>query len=180
MMSQSTNYFELFKLPLEFKINRHELDRSYRTLQQTTHPDRYVNETSAVQRQAVQQTAQNTEAYQALKSPVLRACHLLTSLGYPFDLSAYTVKDIDLLMQQMQYREQLADIKEAANMDDLMAFSNSVKKLTTDTVAVLEEQFSKNVEEHLITIKNNVCELQFLNKLAFDLEEVEEQLMFID
>ncbi|MCP3673566.1 MAG: Fe-S protein assembly co-chaperone HscB [Gammaproteobacteria bacterium] len=181
MTNLVNNYFELFGLKPLFSVNKQELDTAYRQLQQVNHPDRFVNESSDVQRRAVQQTAQNTEAYQSLKSPVLRACHLLALAGSDFSLGSYTVSDINLLMQQMEYREQLADIKEHGDFENLTQFADKVDSLIVDTVGKISCLFGQGVENNtdndFTELKNNICELQFLNKLIVDLNEVEEYLL---
>jgi len=177
MTTSSNNYFELFGLPLSFDIDRKELDQAYRKLQQVSHPDRFVNQATEFQRKAVQQTAYIAEAYHHLKSPVLRACHLLVSLGKEFDLATYTVTDIELLMEQMQYREQLAEIKVLADFDKLHEFSQSLQNLQNQTISKISGFFEQGVDSKPADLKNNICELQFLNKLALDLDEVEEQLL---
>ena len=179
----SQNHFQLLGLPLSFDIERQALDKAYRQLQQVSHPDKFINQPSEFQRRAVQQTALNTEAYQALKSPVQRASHLLSLLNHTFDLNSYTVSDIELLMQQMQYREQLSDIKDEKDIEQLDDFADKVSELTKQTqqrisqafVPLLSEQADAdfNVEQ----MKSLICELQFLNKLTVDLDEVEELLM---
>lgn len=184
------NYFELFGLPLSFNIGRQDLDKAYRSLQQLTHPDRFVNEPIARQRVAVQQTAQNTEAYQSLKSPVLRACHLMTLLGHEFDLTSYTVSDIALLMQQMDYRDQLVIIKDNNDMEELDAFAKTINQLTKSMLDTISNEFNEldsssnsdsnpELNQEPSSLKNHICELQFLNKLAKDLDEVEEQLLLL-
>lgn len=180
MNNQTNNYFGLFSLPLTFDLNKTKLDTAYRESQKVSHPDRFVNEASDIQLKAVQQTAFNTEAYQTLKSPVLRACHLLTILGNKFDLASYTVSDVDLLMQQMHYREQLADIKQSEDHDLLESFAAKVKQLTENTMGQISTLFTLNVNNNLDAIKNLICELQFLQKLAVDLDEVEDHLMLIE
>ncbi|PCJ49260.1 MAG: Fe-S protein assembly co-chaperone HscB [Gammaproteobacteria bacterium] len=187
-MTQITNnYFELLSLPLCFDIDRQELDKAYRSLQQVSHPDRFVNESAQRQREAVQQTALNIEAYQALKSLVQRACHLMTLLGHEFDLGSYTVSDVALLMEQMEYREQLSDIKDNNELEELDAFAKKIKSLSQDMTAKISKQFKHlqqinsldNTRFDSSSLKNLICELQFLTKLALDLDEVEEQLMLI-
>jgi molecular chaperone HscB len=180
------NYFEQFGLPLSYTISRQHLDKAYRSLQQLSHPDRFVNEPIERQRVAVQQTAQNIEAYQSLKSPVLRACHLMTLLGEDFDLTSYTVSDIALLMQQMDYRDQLVVIKDNNDMEELDTFSEMITGLTksmldtiTNEFSGLESSSSSDSKVDASSLKNHICELQFLNKLAKDLDEVEEQLLLL-
>lgn len=184
MSIQTDNYFDLFALTPTYTIDRKVLDKAYHQLQLVSHPDKFINQSSEFQRRAVQQTAQNIEAYQTLKSPVRRACHLLSVLGIPFELSNYTVSDIDLLMQQMEYREQLSAIKELADFDKLQSFAtllDGVTKVTVDKITVLFAQaIAKNSLDKLaMDIKNNICELQFLTKLAVDLDGVEEQLLLL-
>jgi molecular chaperone HscB len=129
---------------------------------------------------AVQQTAQNTEAYQTLKSPVLRACHLMTLLGHEFDLTSYTVSDIALLMQQMDYRDQLVKIKDNNDMEELDAFSETINRLTTSMINIISTEFNELASNSdSSSLKNHICELQFLNKLAKDLDEVEEHLLLL-
>ena len=177
MTSLATNYFELFGLTPSFAVNKQELDTAYRQLQQVSHPDRFVNESSEFQRRAVQQTAHNTEAYQALKSPVRRACHILSLSGSEFTLDSYTVSDIELLMQQMEYREQLSEIKEQGDFESFTQFIDKVDRLTDDTINQISMIFANNIKADSIDLKNHICELQFLNKLAVDLDEVEEHLL---
>jgi len=183
----SINYFELLGLPLSFSIDRPDLDKAYRSLQQISHPDRFINEAIERQRLAVQQTAQNTEAYQSLRSPVLRACHLMTLLGHEFDLHNYTVSDIALLMQQMGYRDELVKIKDNNNMEELESFSETIKGLTNSILDIISDEFTALNDVSLEypnlidtnSLKNHICELQFLSKLALDLDEVEEHLMLL-
>ncbi len=177
MNSSVDNYFELFGLQHDFIIDRKALDAAYRKLQQASHPDRFVNESTQFQRKAMQQTTQNTEAYHVLKSPVQRACYLLSMSGSDFQLSHYTVTDIDLLMQQMQYREQLNTIKEQGDLVKLQHFATNIDNLLAETETTIARLFQKDNSNESTNLKNHICELQFLNKLTQDLNEVEDQLM---
>jgi len=80
-------------------------------------------------------------------------------------------------MQQMQYREQLSDIKDQGDMEKLIQFSDELQKLTLDTVNKIATLFEQGLENDTTDLKNYICELQFLNKLALDLDEVEEHLL---
>ena len=42
-MKLTTNYFELFGLPVSYSVNLDKLSQSYRKLQQQFHPDRFAN-----------------------------------------------------------------------------------------------------------------------------------------
>ena len=177
MNTATENYFDLFGIAQSYEVDRQELDKAYRQLQQVSHPDRFVNQPTQFQRQAMQQTAYISEAYKVLKSPVLRASHLLHLAGISFELSTYTVTDMNLLMEQLQYREQLSKIKEAADFEKLTEFSQILAKLTADTSSQISGLFKQGAKVASEELKNSICELQFLDKLSHDLDEVEEQLM---
>ena len=176
MTNAAATYYDLFGIAPSFNVDKQALDSAYRKLQQASHPDRFVNQPSEFQRQAVQQTAQNTEAYHTLKSAVQRACYLLTISGADFSLSNYTVSNIDLLMQQMEYREQLNELKELGDFEKLNSFADKLQILTDDVEAKIAALFEQDQAEDSTDLKNHICELQFLNKLAKDLDEVEEYL----
>lgn len=177
MSNAAETYFDLFGLTPSFDVDKQALDSAYRKIQQASHPDRFVNQPLEFQRKAVQQTAQNTEAYHTLKSPVQRAVYLLTISGVEFSLSEYTVSNIDLLMQQMEYREQLNEVKEQGDFDQLQAFNEKLKEMTNATECRISTLFKNLETTDSSELKNQICELQFLNKLAIDLDEVEEYLL---
>ena len=81
----TTNYFELFSLPIKFEIDKTILIDRYRQLQHLVHPDKFANAGAHEKRLSVQQSAFINEALQTLKDPLLRAKYILKLKG--FDLS---------------------------------------------------------------------------------------------
>ena len=80
-MSLTQNFFELFDIPVAFQIDSGLVAERYRKLQQALHPDRFANASDSERRLSVQRTAQVNEAFQTLKSPLLRARYLLQLKG---------------------------------------------------------------------------------------------------
>ena len=87
----------------------------------------------------------------------------------------------------MEHREQLSAIKDNNAIDELDTFSKTINSLTHEMSSKISEQFkmlqqinpSESDSFDSSSLKNLICELQFLTKLALDLDEVEEQLMLI-
>ena len=73
MIDFTRNHFELFGLPLRFRIDAPALQRAYRDLQRDVHPDRYAGGSDHEKRLALQASARVNEAYRTLKDPVARA-----------------------------------------------------------------------------------------------------------
>ena len=111
--------FTLFGLPQRMALDRAELDRQWRALQATAHPDRFVSEGAAAQRVAMQWAVRINEAYARLKDPLKRAAYLCELRGVPIDATSNTAMPPAFLMQQMAWREALDDAAGVAAVEQL-------------------------------------------------------------
>jgi len=80
-MDIAQNFFELFGLDASFDLDLQLLSERYRELQREHHPDRHAHKGEREQRLAVQATAHLNEAFETLKTPLLRAQYLLKLEG---------------------------------------------------------------------------------------------------
>lgn len=102
------NYFELLGLPVSFDIDEKALHVAYIQLQQYAHPDRMVGKSEVERIARIQQSMNGNEAYEALKSPLTRAQHLLALQGIEVNGEKDTVKPSpEILMEMMERREAL-------------------------------------------------------------------------
>jgi len=128
-MALTQNHFELFGLPVAFDVDAHQLAERYRELQRASHPDRYANASDRERRLSVQHAAQVNEAFQTLKSSLRRARYLLQLKGIEFDDEKETHLDPAFLMEQMELREALAEVKTKAepltSLSDIMTDINA-------------------------------------------------------
>jgi molecular chaperone HscB len=120
---------------------------------------------------------QINEAYQTLKNPITRAQYLLSLRGVNRDAQKETTSDTLFLMEQMELREALEQIPhnpepESALDEMLQQVSGMIKAHIAKMAVALESQDQKSIEEACEMIRK----LQFLNKLYFEIETVEEQL----
>ena len=104
------NYFQLFDLPATFELDLTELGSRYLALQRKFHPDKYAAASNRDRLMSVQQTANINDAYHSLKQPLLRAEHLLALRGLKISHEQRSFTDPVFLMQQMELREQLAEL----------------------------------------------------------------------
>jgi len=100
----TSNYYELFQLPIGFEVDLKALSERYRTLQSSVHPDKYANASDLERRLSVQQSARINEAFQTLKNPLRRARYLLELNGIDMNADTDTSMDPIFLMQQMIMR----------------------------------------------------------------------------
>jgi molecular chaperone HscB len=121
------NHFELFGLPARFDVDAAALDAAYRDVQGRVHPDRFVNATDAEKRVAMQWATRANEAYQTLKNPQKRAQYLCELNGVDLQTESNTAMPMAFLMQQMEWREALAEARAAKDADALDALDKEVR-----------------------------------------------------
>jgi molecular chaperone HscB len=174
-MELTQNHFELFGLPVSFEIDIQQLSERYRELQRAVHPDKFANASDRERRLAVEKAAQINEAFQTLKSPMNRARYILELRGVDFDNERDTHFDPMFLMEQMELREALAEVKSAA--DPITALGKSMDDIHQRHKAMIAELADMLKDESKIDEgKQAVQKLQFLDKLQQEAEAIEEEL----
>ena len=111
--------FTLFGLPQRFALDRAALDACWRALQAKVHPDRFASEGASAQRLAMQWAVRVNQAYQRLKDPLKRGAYLCELRGVPIQAENNTAMPGAFLMQQMAWREDLDDARDAAAVEQL-------------------------------------------------------------
>jgi molecular chaperone HscB len=168
------NYFELFGLPITFDLDVADLTARYRDLQRRFHPDRFASASEPERRLSLQLTAQVNAAFQTLKDPVARARYLLGLQGVDTGEDTDTAMDTAFLMEQMELRESLAEAREAADRHvRLESLRQRVDEEFEARSAQLRTRFMENSEQARRQARNLVREMQFLQKLAHEVEELE-------
>lgn len=170
-MDPNADYFALFQLPRQFEIDAATLTERYHALQAEVHPDKHASASDQQRLLAVQTSTRVNDAYQCLKSPLLRAAYLLELAGHGCDFSNYTLSDGDFLMQQMQLRETLAEAETPAAVE---AFIEQAEAMQAEGQA---DFLRKYQQQDFDQARDAVSRLHFLFKLQSDgearLEELE-------
>ena len=133
--------FTLFGLPQRHALDRTQLDERWRQLQGEVHPDRFAAEGGAAQRIAMQWAVRVNEAYQRLKDPLRRAAYLCEQRGVAIDAERNTAMPKSFLVQQLQWREALAEADDLAQVEQLDAeVAGTERALLADVQRRLDEQ----------------------------------------
>lgn len=180
LVELSSNYFEIFDLPVSFDINLSDLSERFRHLQSIVHPDKYANKGDAERRLSVQQSALINEAYQSLRNPLKRAMYILHLHGVEMAQDMDTSMDQEFLMQQIELRETLAEISQITEpWSELLEFSQNLEQLMDELYQRLRTLLSpatSSTPEDLQPARDLVRRLQFLSKLQHETQTLEEQL----
>lgn len=171
------NYFQLFGIEISFDVDLNQLSQTYQTLQKAVHPDRFAHASSQDQLLAVQKSAEINDAYQTLKSPLKCAEYILILRGVDMPNEQHSFSDNAFLMQQMELREMLADVRFADDID--LALSNAqliLAKEYQELLVLMSAQILENSAETNALACDNLRKLKFYQKLNIEVERLEDSL----
>ncbi|MBB2495596.1 co-chaperone HscB [Aquipseudomonas ullengensis] len=166
-------HFALFDLQPSFRLDAQQLAVRYRELAKSVHPDRFADAPERDQRLALEHSASLNEAYQTLKNAPRRALYLLALRGRELPLEV-TVQDGEFLLQQMQWREELEDLQDSADLAGVAVFKRRLKtaqeELDEGFAACWDDPARREEAERLVR------RMQFLDKLTHEVRQLEERL----
>jgi len=174
-MDFSQDHFALFGMPRRFAIDLSELEQRYREVQTRVHPDKHVHLSDTERRLAMQWSTQVNEAYQTLRQPLRRARYLLHLAGIDVGLERNTAMPPEFLLQQMEWREALEEVRNAADYPATEQLHIRMKQEMAEQFQRLETQLDA-APDHL-GAAGTVRQMMFQEKL---LQEIDEALAAIE
>ncbi len=173
-MDFTSNYFEIFGLPVSYQVDLSLLADRYRSMQRKFHPDRYASKPAQEQRLAVQYSAVINQAYTEISSPLLRAQYLLSLQNMDSAGDVKITRDPQFLMQQIELREKLADLSEA---NDAFALLGEVAGQAESDYIGLQQVFDQQyIRSDFQGAEETVAKMQFFSKLLNETEQLEQEL----
>ncbi|MEP0355691.1 MAG: co-chaperone HscB [Paraglaciecola sp.] len=171
------NYFELFNIPVSFDVDLSALSLTYQQLQRLTHPDKFASGSEQDKLIAIQKNAQVNDAYTTLKAPLSRAEHILLLRGVELQHEQQTIKDTAFLMQQMEWREILAELDQNSDpLDALESLEDEIKQSIKSDLNKLQSLLVSEQENAVEQAADGIRKLKFLYKMLAEIEIKEEAL----
>lgn len=164
-----SQYFTLFQLEPQFDIDTDSLEQNYRTLAARFHPDRFASASAFEQKQAVMMSSTINEAYRTLKNPTDRAAYLLRQQGIDADAPEHTSFAPEFLMQQMEWRETLAEARGGQDQTALPALNKEISGAQQELWRDLREAFRRQQYEDAAQL---VRQGRFLDKLKKEISNL--------
>ncbi|QLB40479.1 Fe-S protein assembly co-chaperone HscB [Mannheimia pernigra] len=169
-----SNPFILFDLPVQFQLDNAQLSERYLALQKQLHPDNFASYSSAEQLEAVQKSADVNDALNILKDPILRAEAIIEiHTGEAKNLEEKSMRDVDFLMQQLEWHEKLETIEHRQDETELTVF---LKQIKTEQKSVLQQLGTELNAEQWQKANALTDKLRYFKKLIIQIEKVEEKL----
>lgn len=170
------DFFVLFDLPVSFDVNLSALAERYRKAQREVHPDKFANASEADRRLSVQMAARVNEAHRVLKDPLARGRYLLELLGVELN-DMDTKFDGAFLMEQMELRERLAEVKGSANPHkQLQTIKQDIKSQSENLVSKMAELLEAADADSLQQARDATRKLQFFRRLNEEVDALDDEL----
>jgi molecular chaperone HscB len=140
------DYFAVLGIPRAFAVDVADLERRYKDMTKTLHPDRFARADPKARRASLERSIQLNEAWRTLKDPVRRAEYLLSLHGVAVGEAGKGGRQEQsggqvtqpvpqaLLMEILEVREALA---EAQAKKDLPGINTLIAKVRTHVESVM-------------------------------------------
>lgn len=112
------------------------------------------------------------EAYRTLRDPVDRARYLLGLKGFDTGEESNTAMPPDFLMQQMEWREAVAEARAGRDAPALQALRESIGEARADMLRLLARAIDS--ERNYDAGCSLVRKLRFLEKIEHEIDEAQE------
>ena len=168
-MDFGQDHYALFGLPRGFAVDLAELERVYREVQGRVHPDKFAQAGDAERRLAMQQATHANEAYLTLKSPLKRAQYLLHLAGHDPQIEHNTAMPTDFLIEQMEWREAVAEAREAADVAELEHLHHRLRKEISAQYDTLHQALDGHLDYSRAA--DLVRQLMFQEKLLHEIND---------
>lgn len=166
-LSGFDDYFALFQLKPQFKIDRQALESAYLTVQQKVHPDMHAQASDSDKRVSMQLSALANSAYRTLMNPIQRGLYMCSRNGVDPQLETNTAMPAQFLMQQMEWRETLDDVRDQPfKLDELY------KEVEQTRVNLLKEvELAIDEVNDFDLAAKQLRALLFIDKFSAELED---------
>jgi molecular chaperone HscB len=132
-------------------------------VQNRVHPDKFVHAGDAEKRVAMQWATRANEAYQTLRNPFKRAAYLCELNGIDLQIESNTAMPSAFLLQQMEWREALDEVKATKNLDGLEKLEAELLEARTREIDRIGELLDAN---NFAEAGKAVRQLMFLEKFG--------------
>src|SRR5438552_18538223 len=120
--------FETLGIEPAFSLDLEVLEQRHRDMSRALHPDRYAASGAAERRMALGRAIEVNEAFRILKDPIRRAEALLARHGVASGAGKEPPASPALLMEVMERREALADMRQSKDKAALERVTAEVRQ----------------------------------------------------
>lgn len=164
------NYFELFEIPVQLRVNTADISKKYFELSRQYHPDYFVNQADK-QAEALEISAQLNKAFKTFQDGDSTIKYVLQSKGLLEEEEKYQLP-ADFLMEVLEINEQVMDAEDDAALKERLR--QDITRLQTeiyDPVKQVVENYQEGItsEKELLQVKEYYYKKKYLDRITREL-----------
>ncbi len=160
------NYFELFEIPIQLKVDKATLPRRFFELSKKYHPDYFVNESPEKQADALERSAILNKAFKTFQNPDETIKYVLQLKGFLEEEEKYTLPP-EFLMEVLEINEQLMDMDDPEEKIGLKSVTENLQAEIYEPVKKIVEGYQDGItsEEELLQVKEYYYKKKYLDRI---------------
>lgn len=162
------DFFAFFSLTPMYALDEAQLEVSFRRIQSSMHPDRFVNASDAERRYAMQLSTKANEAHQTLADSLKRARYICELNGQDVGAEDNTAMPAEFLMEQMSWHEALDEWRDDPQSQVLQELVDRNQQAQQSLRDKLAQQI--DVDHDFESAAQSVRQFMFLDRFAQQLK----------
>jgi molecular chaperone HscB len=164
------NYFELFEIPVQLKVDTGPLHKKFFELSRKYHPDYFVNKDREAQAEALEKSAILNKAYKAFKDPDETIKYVLQQKGLLGEEEKYNLPP-DFLMEVLEINEQLMDADDDTTAANIKLSIENLQSEIYEPVKEIVENYQEGVtsEKEMLRVKEYYYKKKYLDRIGREL-----------
>jgi molecular chaperone HscB len=160
------NYFELFDIPVQLKVDALSLHKKFIELSKKYHPDYFATQHNDKQVEALEMSASINKGYKIFKNPDETIKYVLQSKGLLEEEEKYQLPPA-FLMEMMEINEQMAEAREKSTISNLQSSIDHLQNDIYEPVKKIVEHYQEAVtsEKELLQVKEYYFKKKYLNRI---------------
>lgn len=171
-VGRTEDYFSLLGLPRQFTIDAQALERSFRDLSRTLHPDRFAKAEARERRLSLERATRLNDAYRYLRDWRLRAAYLLKLAGTDVFAEGKTFADPEFLEEQLEWREAMALAQSDGDRERLRTIAAQARARLAELEAEVARCFEDEhwFSELVVDVARRLSRARYYDNIVADAE----------
>ena len=165
------NYFEIFGMPVQLRVDKSGLPKKFFDLNRKFHPDFYISATPVEKEKALEITASLNKAFKTFQNEDETIKYVLQLKGLLEEEEKYQLPP-DFLMEVLEINEKVMDAEEDPNVKlDLQAAIENLQSEIYQPVKRIIDNYEDGVttEKELLQVKEYYYKKKYLNRISKEL-----------
>ena len=164
------NYFELFEIPVQLKVDKNSLSAKFFELSKKYHPDYFVKDKPEAQAAALEKSALLNKAFKTFQNQDETIKYVLQLKGLLEEEEKYELP-AEFLMEVLEINEQLMDADDKEIASSIRSKIQNLQTEIHEPVKEIVEHYQEGVttEKELLQVKEYYYKKKYLQRIQHQL-----------